>query len=98
MEKKNLARKVELYLQRTMRDTELEKYPLNEIAHWRVIGGARGDFGVQEPTKEVLYGKFIDALAYAVQQSEFYGDWCAQDDPSNRNHGGDKKEKVNMRL
>jgi len=94
MKRQELARKVELYMGRARQDNLVENHPRDEMGYWRIMGGAMGDYGTREPIKDILHGRFIDAVAYAVQQSKFYADWCSHDDPSNCNHGTVERIKV----
>lgn len=96
MRQEELIKKVRLYLQRAEQDSLIENYPLDKKGYWRIMGGSRGTYGRRhrEPMKDVIRGGFIDAVAYAVQQREFYADWCSWDDPSNCNHG--KVEKIEI--
>ena len=95
MKQEELEKKVELYLERAKQDPFVEEHPVNRQMYWRIIGGARGDYGDREPMKEILHGNFIDAIAYAVQQPEFYSDQCPPYDTSNVKHG--KVEKIPLR-
>ena len=40
------------------------------------IQGAKDSFGKRMVLPGLFYGRFVDAIAYAVQQSEFYPDYC----------------------
>jgi len=92
MKREELVRKVSLYLERAENDSLVENHPLEMEGYWRVMGGAMGDYGHRTPEKNIVQGKFIDAVAYAVQQPKFYADLCSDDDPRNCNHG--KVEKI----
>ena len=96
MERHELARKVGLYLERARRDDLVENHPMNRIGYWRVIGEAGGGVGNRlGPIGDVLHGKFIDAVAYAVQQPGFYdADLCSRDDSGNCNNGRVEKIKI----
>lgn len=94
MKREELIRKINLYLKRAKEDTLVENHPLNRKGYWRIMGGGRSNYGRREPMKNVVRGKFIDVVAYAVQQPEFYADWCTSDDPSNCNHGTVEKIEV----
>ncbi len=89
-----LVEKVKLYLQRVQRDKTIPNYPFGLDGFYRIIGGSRGDYGYREPMKDIFHGRFIDAVAFAVQQNEFYTDWCSPQDPSNCNHGYVEKISV----
>ena len=77
------------------RSGEVESHLNDEVAYWRIIEGSRTNCYPGEPMKDIVHGRFYDAVAYAIQQPEFYGDWLSHDDPSNCNHG--KIEKINVR-
>ncbi|MFA5887514.1 MAG: hypothetical protein WC852_02290 [Candidatus Nanoarchaeia archaeon] len=103
MEKDELAQKVRLYLERLNKSPELKKcsYPLDETGLFRVVGALRGGYrgirmfaiysceeeGHRNSMKTIFKGRFIDAIAFAVQQYEFYADFCDPKDPSCSYHG-----------
>lgn len=94
MEKEELARKVELYLKRAREDRSVKNYSINHKAHWRILSGIIGPDSQRDPLKEILRGRFIDAVAYAVQQQNFYSRRGPRDDPSYSMHGIVERLKV----
>ncbi|MFZ5955420.1 MAG: hypothetical protein ACOYT4_03265 [Nanoarchaeota archaeon] len=94
MEEKELIEKVKSYLTRCKADSLVENHSIEEHGYWRILTGTYGQ--MRKSMKEVLSGKFIDAVVYAVQQPEFYGDGWAGKDPGNINNG--KIEKVNLHI
>lgn len=83
----DLAKKVGLYIQRATRArSDIPFYPLEEEGVYRVIGGTVGNRDRYE-IKELFEGKFIDAIVFALQQPNFYAEWCSSDNPDNVNHG-----------
>ncbi len=102
LEDKNLARRVKLYIQRAGVGDDIEHHPLDEVGYWRIISGCYGgqfsEPGWQKPLKDIVYGKFIDAVAYAVQQKEFYGrfQWGGKPAISPGNCNAGKVEKINV--
>jgi hypothetical protein len=87
MEQKELERRVGLYLERAKRDREVINYPVDEVNHWKILSGSMGDHNERSFIGEVLHGKFIDAVAYAVQQFRFYSNLYSNEDPSNVDNG-----------
>ncbi len=83
-----LAEKVRLYLVRAERD-HLLMMPLEKVGLFKLVGGDYGDQGQfrKQMKPEFVRGRFVDAIACAVQQSPFYGEWCGHEDPSNCNNG-----------
>jgi predicted NUDIX family NTP pyrophosphohydrolase len=76
--KKKLIKKVKLYLDRA-KDTEsflvhnpIPSYPLEEEGYWSIMSGVNGYYQRHEPMA-MVQGRFVDAVAYAVQQPKFYG-------------------------
>ena len=96
MKQEKLVKKVNLYLKRAKQSPSVENHPIDREGYWRIMGGTTSAHGLREPMKNVVQGKFIDAVAYAVQQSEFYSDRdrYTLDDPSNYFHGRVEKIKV----
>ena len=85
MKPEELKQKVELYLQRAREYKKLNYNP-NKVAYWSIVSGIEaGTRGDRETLDIVLHGKFIDAVAYAVQQDSFYH-WD-HNDPSNDKNG-----------
>ncbi|MBI5064975.1 hypothetical protein HZA97_01950 [Candidatus Woesearchaeota archaeon] len=87
----DLDKKIKSYLDRAEKQN-LEKYLPEEVGHWIIITGESRDSD-RHPLEEVLYGKFIDAIAYAVQRNEFYTDRVLPQiyDPGNSSSGMVKK-------
>lgn len=71
MEEENLKEMIESYIARTKEDNFIEEYSPEEEGYWRIqeIGTVGGDL---KKLQNTLKGKFIDAVAYAVQQEIFY--------------------------
>ena len=61
-------------------DDPAKLYPLNHIGDWRVVGGQASKQGDQTHKYEIeqpfIHGRFIDAVAYAVQQKGYFGWFC----------------------
>ena len=69
-----LVQKVKRYIERTKNVniySTIESYPLETIGYWIIIGAPTRDDN-RRPLKEILHGKFVDAIAYAIQHPEFY--------------------------
>ena len=94
MKRAELVEAVKTYLVRVKDDRVRTCYPLEEVSFWRVVSGTFGDYGTRNTVPNgFVHGRFIDALAYAVQQSSFTGDWMSFD-PSNCNSGYVEKMRV----
>ncbi|MFH0701438.1 MAG: hypothetical protein V2A62_03300 [Candidatus Woesearchaeota archaeon] len=91
MAEDDLVGKVQDYLARFKNDHSLPCYPLESQGLYQIIGGVISEKGGREPLKEIVRGRFIDALAYAVQQPQFYAKF-RPDDPCN--NGYVKRVKV----
>lgn len=73
MNRNELLKKIQEYFERTITEPgKLRKYKPDEIGHWRVISGAIDSESNRREISEVLHGRFIDAVAWAVQEKEFY--------------------------
>ncbi|MBI2045481.1 hypothetical protein HYT23_05460 [Candidatus Pacearchaeota archaeon] len=82
VDNKEIARRIKGYLQRP----EIITYALEREGRYKIISGTQGEFENVE-LLDVVEGRYIDALVYAVQQGRFCGDWCSWDMPENFNHG-----------
>lgn len=89
-----LIDRVKLYLKRAERDSLVEDHSLREVGYWRIISGQYGHRGGNYPLPEIIQGTFVDAVAHAVQQTRFYGDWIDSNDPGNPNNG--KIERITL--
>ncbi len=70
----DLVQKVKLYLRRTEKEKDIERHPLEEVGYWRIISGScTFSPAGAKPLKDVVHGRFIDAVYHAVQQPEFAG-------------------------
>ncbi len=76
-----LIKLVKLYLERVKKD-KLEDYSLKEEGYWVIIGGKNRYHGLRG-VMAVVYGRFVDALAYAVQHPKFYDVGRKPDHPNN---------------
>lgn len=91
--------RVEAYIERIRHDRHIPRYPIEEKGHYRLVGGVYGD-GDSSRRKEntiVVRGRFIDVIAWAVEQDEFYADWCSSEEPenvNNCNHGHIEKVEL----
>lgn len=84
LSKEDLLTRVNSYLKRT----GVKKYPLNEKGTYQIIGGCIGSLGDRATGKNnIVKGTFLEALAYALTQENFYADWCDNDALNNTNHG-----------
>ncbi len=84
----NIDEAVRVYLRRAKRE-KLPRYPLAEKGLYKIMGGS-GERSREEIQQPFVVGRFVDAIAYAIQQSEFGGWWCSLDKPEdvdNCNHG-----------
>lgn len=90
-----LKKRVEGYIERAKKEDGLQLYPLEEVEVFRVVGGTDssgscsglglgGRYGIKH---DLVRGRFIDAIVYAVQQSDFYGWYCSSDNMDNPHHG-----------
>ncbi|MBU2638355.1 MAG: hypothetical protein KJ955_05250 [Nanoarchaeota archaeon] len=81
MEKQELMRLVQLYLKKAK--IESRDYPLDEVGFYKIHGGcAVGTLGCgRHEIPSIFHGKFVDAVAFAVQHPLFYACWVT-DDPS----------------
>ena len=91
MELEEIATKVELYLKRASKginSSAIINYPRDEFGYWHIISGTTDYYiGYRKPLNTVVQGRFIDAVAFAVQQPEFYSDHQPEKDPSIGDHG-----------
>lgn len=87
----DLSEKIKQYLHR-IEGREVENYSLDEIGYWRIMSGDV-ELG-RYPIRDVLHGRFIDAVAYIVQHPEYYGEFVDNNDIGNRSNG--KIEKINL--
>tara|TARA_Y100000310_G_scaffold338793_1_gene429485 strand:- start:296 stop:649 length:354 start_codon:yes stop_codon:yes gene_type:complete len=83
--KQELEKRINGYIMR-IRRKDVPKIPLKQKGLYRVVSGSQGNYSHRE-TLDVVQGRFIDAIAYAVQQPGFTGWWCGWDAPDNCNHG-----------
>ena len=65
-------------------------YPLKEEGLWKVVSGSNDESGWRKDIGFVK-GRFIDAVAYAVQQPGFCGWYCSLENMNNPHHGYVKK-------
>jgi hypothetical protein len=78
-----LVERVEAYLERIKEahpaDDPIQSYPLGKVAVWEIVAGYREDSENERKTlaRPYVKGSFIDAIAFAVQQPEFY---CADEE------------------
>ena len=94
MKRATLVEAVRIYLVRVKNDSVRTCYPLDDVAFWRVVSGTFGDYGDRDTVPHgFVHGRFIDTVAYAVQQSRFTGAWMPFD-PSNCNSGYVEKIRV----
>lgn len=68
MEKQKLIENIKTYLEIAIE--ERRRYPLEQVGVWRVVGGDGGDGARRE--LGVYGGRFLDAVAKAVQTYGFY--------------------------
>jgi signal peptidase I len=76
--KRIIVKKVKTYLKRIGTDTDnkLKRHPLDKVGIYKLVGGDFGEKGDRYEMNPVyVQGRFIDAIAHAVQQDAFYGDW-----------------------
>lgn len=90
----NLAEKIKTYIKRAEKDN-LGTYLPEEVGHWIIISAESRDSG-KHPLERVLHGKFVDAIAYAVQLKEFYHDYALPQiyDPGDMRSGIVKKINI----
>jgi hypothetical protein len=89
-----LERKVNHYLERINRyDPAAKIYQNEEFGYWHIISGLMVD-GKRIVLEDVVHGRFIDAVATAVQQPAFYSLWGDSDNPNNAVHG--RVEKISV--
>lgn len=90
-----LLQQVQGYIKRAKTDKDVPFYPLHEEGIFRIIGGTN-DMGSASGLslgeryhieRNLVRGRFVDAVAYAVQQDLFYGWHCSADNMDNSNHG-----------
>lgn len=77
--KQELENRIMGYVKR-MNRREVQKISLEEKGLYRIIGG-------NDDTLGFVKGRFIEAIAYAVQEAGFPGDWCSWNFYDNCNHG-----------
>jgi len=78
---KQLAKKIRGYLHRSKTDEDVKKYPLNKFGVYRIMGGVDDQgscSGLLMGTRyflspSIVKGRFIDVLAHALRQENFYG-------------------------
>jgi hypothetical protein len=77
MDKQGIADRV-MHYESIKRSTDTPHYPLEKEGYWRVTGGLRNvdfDSGLPEGGYlGIFQGKYVDVVAWAVQQEGFYGD------------------------
>lgn len=66
-----LIRKVQLYLEQLGKESFLERHPLEEEGYWTIISGVSRYYGRFNNIMALVAGRFVDAIAYAVQQPDF---------------------------
>ncbi len=86
--KYDLACKVKLYLKRLEKDRRLESYPPNKKGTWFLVGGRDDSTARMDMKPDLVKGRFIDAIACAVQQKNFYDVYGVEEgNPNYENHG-----------
>jgi len=90
--REELQKRIQGYLKR-MRTRDVPRIPLTEKGLYRIISGGYGDYG-HTHTLGLVNGRFIDAIAHAVQQSGFTGEWCGWSLYDNCNHGHLERAQV----
>ena len=98
----DLTEKINAYLERAKKNrgeekNKLETHSLEEEGYWIIIKADSRDSD-KHPLEKVFYGKFIDMLAYAVQQNFFYHDFVLPQvyDPGDFRSGIVKKINITI--
>jgi len=89
MTNEGLVKRVEEYTHR-MKTRDVPRYALDEQGIYEIRGGSRDTTGYNE-IPGLFRGRFVDVVAYAVQQTAYYGEWISSDDAGNCNNGHVKK-------
>jgi len=85
VEPEKLKQRIGGYLER-VKDRDVPRYPLDMVAIYEIIGGTNLD-DMMQVNNNIMKGKFIDVLIYALHQPRFYATWCDEDNMNNCNHG-----------
>jgi hypothetical protein len=79
-------RRVKEYIERLKDDNDLPRYPPGEIGVFKVIS-ARDSVSIDSESSNIIEGRFIDAIAYAVNCREYYANWISPGSVNNCNNG-----------
>ncbi len=89
-----VLQRVQGYLKNADTDKQIKLYPLEKEAVFRILGGfdcSKSTFGFTGERylihPEFVEGRFIDVIAYAVQQPDFCGLYCSLLNINQSRHG-----------
>jgi hypothetical protein len=86
IEGKELVNRVKQYLQRA-EGGNVPKYDLGDIADYEIIGGSDDEYGRRKKVPGLFRGRFVDVVAYAVSQPEYFGWYITPEKVGSSNNG-----------